>query len=437
MRADGTYWYVSWSGRADWQILKKSVYQVDAIRLGDFDGNGATDVFSLTGGNWSWASGGSGPWTKLNDQLTTTVSALVFADFDGNGRTDIAQRTDDGWRYARDGRGSWQSLRTFAAADEFTNLRTMLVGNFDGRPGADALAWGPRNRFAIRSRPAGPAFIGRAEHAVRRCEMRTWLTLIVVSAAAVSVLAVGGIEGQWSTRSMRRGARAELNSRGQANSGRFRSRSASTTPTYASTRPTGATEAATPETGNFVRWSEERAPADQPSFRSARPRRDRNERSGGRPTLPRGTASAGLTTRRIAANRCGLWRHGRMACRRLVVPREPDGRWRHPSQAHGNGDEESFHLLRHGWQRGSHHAREPRHRASRRAALLLGSGWLYGDPHYHCRAQTTRAIRLQLSRRRAAMGALDSTSYRYGAHLNSLQTMDADVDLTSAVPIRW
>ena len=161
MRADGRYWYVSWSGRADWQILKKSGYQVDAIRLGDFDGNGATDVFSLTGGHWSWASGGSGPWTKLNDQLTTAVSGLVFADFDGNGRTDIAQRTDDGWRYARDGRGAWQSLRTFAADDEFKNLRAMLVANFDGRPGADALAWGPRNRFAIWSRPAGPAFIGR------------------------------------------------------------------------------------------------------------------------------------------------------------------------------------------------------------------------------------------------------------------------------------
>ena len=161
-RTDGTYWYVSWSGRDDWEMLKRSDYQVGDIRLADFDGDGTTDVFSLALGNWSWSMGGSGPWTRLNDQLTTDLKSLVFADFDGNGVTDIAQRSGDYWRYARDGRGGWTGLRSFAGLDAFRELRTMLVADFDGRPGAEALTYGSGNRFVSWSRLDGPWFFTRS-----------------------------------------------------------------------------------------------------------------------------------------------------------------------------------------------------------------------------------------------------------------------------------
>jgi hypothetical protein len=158
IRTDGTYWHVSWSARLDWEILKKTVYR--DVRLGDFNGDGATDLFSLAGGNWSYAPGGSGSWEKLDDPLTTDLSALVFADFDGDGVTDIAQRHGGDWRYARGGRGGWLPLRTATSAGDFLlDLRRLLIADFDGRPGADALTYGFGNHFAIWSKRRGDEFV--------------------------------------------------------------------------------------------------------------------------------------------------------------------------------------------------------------------------------------------------------------------------------------
>jgi hypothetical protein len=136
---------------------------VEDIRLGDFDGDGATDVFSFARGEWSWAPGGSGSWTRLNDPLSTNLNSLVFADFDGNGVTDIAQLAPDNvsWRYSADGRGAWQVLRAFEGLDNYRDLRQMIVADLDGRPGAEALTFGPSNRFVSWSRLDGPWFFTR------------------------------------------------------------------------------------------------------------------------------------------------------------------------------------------------------------------------------------------------------------------------------------
>jgi hypothetical protein len=84
---------------------------------------------------------------------------LMFADFDGDGSTDIAQRYGGNWRYARSGRGGWLPLRTATSAgDFFIDLRSLLIADFDGRPGADALTYGFGNRFAIWSKPRGDWF---------------------------------------------------------------------------------------------------------------------------------------------------------------------------------------------------------------------------------------------------------------------------------------
>ena len=160
MRTDGTYWYVSWSGRSDWEILKRSAYQ--DVRLGDFNGDGRTDVFRLTRAGWSFAPSGSGPWERLNDPLTTELATLVFADFDGNGRTDIAQRSGDNWRYARNGRGGWVTLRRSTGGTEFLDLRQLLVADFDGQGGAEVLTYGFGDRFAAWSRSTGDAFFARS-----------------------------------------------------------------------------------------------------------------------------------------------------------------------------------------------------------------------------------------------------------------------------------
>ena len=71
-------------------------------RLGDFDGDGRTDVFVATGTAWFFLRGGVEPWEFLHASNKRT-SQLAFADIDNDGVTDVLYR---------DGAGNIGSLRS-------------------------------------------------------------------------------------------------------------------------------------------------------------------------------------------------------------------------------------------------------------------------------------------------------------------------------------
>lgn len=117
--------------------------------FGEFDSVRGTDVAAVVNGAWSYSSGATKQWQKLNAKLRPSFAGAVAADFDGNGRTDIA--FDDGgtWRYSPDGSGPLKLLRPNQGPSR--PLKGLLVGNFEGTGKASIVRYGPddRNRFGI------------------------------------------------------------------------------------------------------------------------------------------------------------------------------------------------------------------------------------------------------------------------------------------------
>ena len=113
--------------------LAASSYAVDAVALGDFDGDGRDDVFRTDGSAWWWLSGGRGGWERLNSS-SIGLASLRFGDFDGDGRTDVFRATGTEWRWSRSGSSPWAVLR--AATESSDALR---FGDFDGDGRTDAL----------------------------------------------------------------------------------------------------------------------------------------------------------------------------------------------------------------------------------------------------------------------------------------------------------
>ena len=79
--------------------------KASALRFGDFDGDGRTDVLALHNGqiNNSWAGGS--PWQTVN-VTAWGLSDLAVGDFDGDGRSDLFLATDTAWFVAPGARNS-------------------------------------------------------------------------------------------------------------------------------------------------------------------------------------------------------------------------------------------------------------------------------------------------------------------------------------------
>ncbi len=99
---------------ANVQVLWNDDLPLAGYRFGDFDGDGRTDVFRISGSQWQFSSGGAGPWQNLPMVDSTPIDNLRFGDFDGDGITDvfsvIAVGGTNQWRWSRSGRRSWQNL---------------------------------------------------------------------------------------------------------------------------------------------------------------------------------------------------------------------------------------------------------------------------------------------------------------------------------------
>ncbi len=123
--------------------MKTTTDFVNRLTLGDFNGDGVTDVFTATQRpdnfyQWGYFPGGSGGLVKLT-YAGTDPDLLRFGDFNGDGKTDVFAATQMA-------NGSTQWLYSSGGAASYTNLMTTTVpysalqfGDFDGDGKTDVL----------------------------------------------------------------------------------------------------------------------------------------------------------------------------------------------------------------------------------------------------------------------------------------------------------
>ena len=153
-------------GTGHWRTLRSAPERLDEIAFGDFDGDGATDVFTAGSGEWRWSRSGSGSWQHLNTS-GYGLDVLAFADFDGDGVTDVFRATGSEWQWSRSGTSSWAHLNR-----SNYRLNQLVFADFDGDGRDDALhpgsavflvSWGassPWEQLRIASHPVGSFGVG-------------------------------------------------------------------------------------------------------------------------------------------------------------------------------------------------------------------------------------------------------------------------------------
>jgi hypothetical protein len=109
-QATGTVWVYAPCGRREWRFLNQSSIRLSGLAFGDFDGDGRTDVFTQEGSQWLVSYAGTGPWTALPAGSNIPMSNYGFADFDGDGKTDIFESNGKEWFYSSGGASQWTHL---------------------------------------------------------------------------------------------------------------------------------------------------------------------------------------------------------------------------------------------------------------------------------------------------------------------------------------
>ena len=143
----GGKWHVSVAknsnslgGTSNWTVINEKSTGVSNIRLGDFDGDGKTDVFTTFFGQWpvsvakdDKSLGGTSKWKLLN-KSNVSVHDILLGDFDGDNKTDVFTTGGGKWRVsvAKDknsfgGTSNWQVIN-----EKSTGVSDILLGDFDG-----------------------------------------------------------------------------------------------------------------------------------------------------------------------------------------------------------------------------------------------------------------------------------------------------------------
>ncbi len=108
-RADGSKWWVSWSGTSAWSQLNTSGYTLGSLAFADFDGDGKSEVFRANGSQWWVSWSGTGSWSQLKTD-SNTLSNLAFADFNNDGESDVFRTDNYDWSVSSSGTSAWAPL---------------------------------------------------------------------------------------------------------------------------------------------------------------------------------------------------------------------------------------------------------------------------------------------------------------------------------------
>ena len=160
-----------WQGSAEGIFAKSTTFNITSenlqlsnntvgITLGDFNGDGKTDILRLgdaISSNALFLSKGDGSFTKSTNfniaseylQLSNNTIGIVLGDFNGDGKTDILRRGDvitNNALFLSNGDGSFTKSTKFNITTEnlqlSNNTFSMVLGDFDGDGKTDILRCG-------------------------------------------------------------------------------------------------------------------------------------------------------------------------------------------------------------------------------------------------------------------------------------------------------
>jgi hypothetical protein len=130
-------WHVWYGSTRTWTPTQTSDKKISELLFGEFDDVKGTDVATVLESGWVYSSGSIDQWAPLNSKLTDSFSDAVAADFDGNGKADIAFKKGF-WRISADGRGPMADLQAGSI-----KLNRWIVGRFESGAPAMAVHFGP------------------------------------------------------------------------------------------------------------------------------------------------------------------------------------------------------------------------------------------------------------------------------------------------------
>lgn len=126
-------WQIWYGSTRTWTATGSSSKGISELLFGEFDDVTGTDIATVLQSGWVYSSGSTGPWAPLNSKRADSFQDAVAADFDGNGRTDIVLKQNNRWRISADGRAPLADLHAGGIT-----VNHWIIGRFE--PDAPAMA---------------------------------------------------------------------------------------------------------------------------------------------------------------------------------------------------------------------------------------------------------------------------------------------------------
>jgi hypothetical protein len=135
-QATGTVWVFSARGQSEWRHLKNDFRRLSRLLLGDFDGNGKTDLFTQVNKNWQVSYDGVSPWTPLPAGSEIDMQTYRLGDFNGDGKTDVFRANGTRWFYSSGAATGWLPLARSAY-----RVEDIRLGDFNGDHTTDVFSF--------------------------------------------------------------------------------------------------------------------------------------------------------------------------------------------------------------------------------------------------------------------------------------------------------